>query len=433
MKLAVVANMDLASAANILTLAYEGQPRGLMQLAKALGVTGDKAKDAAFLLGEVERRGKFASDNLQTLAFQAKQASNAFQDLKEAMGAALEPAAKLYYAIKEELGKEFAIDLKQVQSLGPIAAEAFQLAYAEVEGFVKRAGATFKYYKDSLLGDSLKAQADYHNSVAKIDKDQAAKEKIASEAAQAEFDSIWAEKTAVVAAASTAQIQIQAKAHQKELQDEKDLHKKQEEELKRIAAERKKIAEDWSKAVSSNAQQAASAMTKAFMEGTLSVGKAFEILGKAIFKSIVEAIGKSLIQDSVGDFIKAAAAFAAYDYLGAEGFAASGAIKAGGGGAIIGVADAALAEGGVAVRPTRALIGEGGEPEAVVPLSKAGDFGFGGGGGSQQVTHAPVFNFPGVRNQREGAEAGRSAAREYAQHIDSLQRRKGLTLTPGVA
>lgn len=37
-----------------------------------------------------------------------------------------------------------------------------------------------------------------------------------------------------------------------------------------------------------------------------------------------------------------------------------------------------LAEGGVVTSPTTALIGEGGEPEAVVPLSKAKSMGFGG-------------------------------------------------------
>jgi len=36
-----------------------------------------------------------------------------------------------------------------------------------------------------------------------------------------------------------------------------------------------------------------------------------------------------------------------------------------------------LAEGGVVTKPTTALIGEGGEPEAVVPLSKAQEMGFG--------------------------------------------------------
>ena len=40
-----------------------------------------------------------------------------------------------------------------------------------------------------------------------------------------------------------------------------------------------------------------------------------------------------------------------------------------------------LAEGGIVTRPTLAMIGEGGESEAVIPLSKMSQFGFGAGGG----------------------------------------------------
>ncbi len=40
-----------------------------------------------------------------------------------------------------------------------------------------------------------------------------------------------------------------------------------------------------------------------------------------------------------------------------------------------------LAEGGIVTRPTLAMIGEGGESEAVIPLSKMSQFGFGSGGG----------------------------------------------------
>lgn len=45
-----------------------------------------------------------------------------------------------------------------------------------------------------------------------------------------------------------------------------------------------------------------------------------------------------------------------------------------------------LATGGVVTSPTQALIGEGGEPEVVAPLSKAKDFGFGGGGDTFYIT-----------------------------------------------
>lgn len=56
----------------------------------------------------------------------------------------------------------------------------------------------------------------------------------------------------------------------------------------------------------------------------------------------------------------------------------------------------ALAEGGIVYRPTTALIGEGGEPEAVVPLSKANDFGFGNASRESHIqtivnVNAPVY------------------------------------------
>jgi hypothetical protein len=44
-----------------------------------------------------------------------------------------------------------------------------------------------------------------------------------------------------------------------------------------------------------------------------------------------------------------------------------------------------LAEGGIVTSPTLAMIGEGNGPEAVIPLSKLGSMGFGGGGGGITV------------------------------------------------
>jgi hypothetical protein len=47
-----------------------------------------------------------------------------------------------------------------------------------------------------------------------------------------------------------------------------------------------------------------------------------------------------------------------------------------------------LAEGGIVTSPTIAMIGEGREPEAVIPLSKLGSMGFGGGNITINVTSA---------------------------------------------
>ena len=85
----------------------------------------------------------------------------------------------------------------------------------------------------------------------------------------------------------------------------------------------------------------------------------------------------------------------------------------------------ALAAGGIATAPTLAQIGEGGEPEAVLPLSKLAALldewtkpkptpGGGTGGGGETVVFSPVFNFYGGAPSREEAEeAGRISFAEF--------------------
>lgn len=84
-----------------------------------------------------------------------------------------------------------------------------------------------------------------------------------------------------------------------------------------------------------------------------------------------------------------------------------------------------LAAGGIATAPTLAQIGEGGEPEAVLPLSKLAALldewtkpkptpGGGTGGGGETVVFSPVFNFYGGTPSREEAEeAGRISFAEF--------------------
>lgn len=85
----------------------------------------------------------------------------------------------------------------------------------------------------------------------------------------------------------------------------------------------------------------------------------------------------------------------------------------------------ALAAGGIATAPTLAQIGEGGEPEAVLPLSKLAALldewtkpkptpGGGTGGGGETVVFSPVFHFYGGTPSREEAEeAGRISFAEF--------------------
>jgi SLT domain-containing protein len=51
-----------------------------------------------------------------------------------------------------------------------------------------------------------------------------------------------------------------------------------------------------------------------------------------------------------------------------------------------------LAEGGIVTQATLAMIGEGGEPEAIIPLSKLASMGFGGGGGNTITVNVTSAN-----------------------------------------
>ena len=102
----------------------------------------------------------------------------------------------------------------------------------------------------------------------------------------------------------------------------------------------------------------------------------------------------------------------------------------------------ALAAGGIATAPTLAQIGEGGEPEAVLPLSKLADLlggkgkpkpqSGGGGTGGEPITFAPMFNFYGSVTRKDAEEAGRISFAEFKRLYDRMraeERRKSFSPT----
>lgn len=101
----------------------------------------------------------------------------------------------------------------------------------------------------------------------------------------------------------------------------------------------------------------------------------------------------------------------------------------------------ALAEGGIATSPTLAEIGEGGEPEAVMPLSKLAAMldewirkpkPSGGGGGMEDgdgetIVFAPVLNFNGKADREDVEEAMQISFQEFKRlykRMKAEERRK---------
>ena len=89
-----------------------------------------------------------------------------------------------------------------------------------------------------------------------------------------------------------------------------------------------------------------------------------------------------------------------------------------------------LATGGIATAPTLAMVGEGGEPEAVLPLSKLAQLlddwdkkpKPGSAGGGESIVFSPVFNFYGGTPSREEAmEAGRVSFAEFKRLYPRMQ------------
>ena len=87
-----------------------------------------------------------------------------------------------------------------------------------------------------------------------------------------------------------------------------------------------------------------------------------------------------------------------------------------------------LAEGGIATRSTIANIGEGGEPEAVLPLSKLSSMLGGTSGGNITVSFSPTINVSGGSGEvyaevRRGLDAGRTDLERSLEKLMANNRR----------
>jgi hypothetical protein len=145
-----------------------------------------------------------------------------------------------------------------------------------------------------------------------------------------------------------------------------------------------------------------------FIDGTQSAGEAFESFAADVLRSVEQIVVKMLVLAG----LKAAAGF-------------------------FGFTLPTMAEGGVVTRPTLLLAGEGGEPEAIVPLSKSKQYGFGEGGGLNVTT---IVNVTGAgvattarqdRPEGSGAELGRVITAKVIEVIRQEQRPGGILAGSG--
>jgi hypothetical protein len=92
MNFSVLTGKSLEESATILGLAYQGNTRGMMQLARALGVTGDEAKNTQALFDILATRADNLARSEANLATEIDKAKNAQADAAKSIGEALAPA-----------------------------------------------------------------------------------------------------------------------------------------------------------------------------------------------------------------------------------------------------------------------------------------------------------------------------------------------------
>jgi len=115
-------------------------------------------------------------------------------------------------------------------------------------------------------------------------------------------------------------------------------------------------------------------------KGQMSLAQAATFLGKEILKDVLDSVASRLVNKGEMELALGAALLAGIltAELAPSHLIAGGLMTAAGLGIQM-ISAALLAEGALVVRPTLAVVGEGGQPEAVIPADRFAEFGLTGG------------------------------------------------------
>ena len=91
------------------------------------------------------------------------------------------------------------------------------------------------------------------------------------------------------------------------------------------------------------------------------------------------------------------------------------------------IPNVALAEGGIATAPTTALIGEGGEPEAVLPLSKLSSMLDGLTGGRGEITFSPTIYVSSGASKEDVRDAMSQTFEQFKEFMAQYEREQRRT------
>lgn len=433
MDIASRTGQDLNDVAGDLGLAFQGNDRALMMLARQLGITGEHAQDAGYIFKELETRFSGAATESGKLYPELQKLTAEFGNLGESMATSLKPASIAFVQGATDM-------LRVVQGKG-----AFVQAQRDVETYSEKLdklkGFLDKVKKGQLeFMDSQRLKAGIITP-AKIEDDIKKYERLLK-AAQAAFKAQGGEIPG--SGKGGPDLAAIAKANQ--------LKAKEEERLQKANAERGRLAGeeidsrnkmvDMLVAQDQAGQALAATMTgpvsqsmqqffTEVIDGTKSLINVFEALGKAIIKSMLGALATVLEQQAAADLATAMGWSASIIGAGAApGFFAKAGLEATAAGGIRAVA-ASLAQGGV-VQPseggTVVQVAEGGKAELVSPIdtlmNTIHDAVASGSGGAVSIQNVHL-NMPNVTDASsfQRPNATRSAVLNLARQIQELKSR----------
>lgn len=463
MKLAKVAQIDLMTASTQVGLAFQGNTRGIHALAKELGMAGAASTDVQKVFEELEKKSKDVNPEVETLTTswhkytveieEATKGTGAFlggvfQKLLSTLGSGMR-AQRLYNeAIQQE---KFASQAARIEAeyrdnqgkLGEIQARAIWTAARArlVEEFEKEkeldvlkmatsaADLARKAAANKIRDEELKRITAENAEVKKLSEEVAAagteQERFTRDVQQHAVTIFDLFKGLSTETAKIDRLQGEALDHYKARV--KDVLQELKQETQTKAAELKKFADTIANGIGADLQAFVSEMKA----GTKELVQVFEVLGKSIAKSLINAVGDALIQQGAADiFTGLADLINPLTAAAAPGFLASGALKAAGGGTIKGVAATFMAEGGIIMPRTGGvpvIAAEAGKPEVFAPLDKLKEMLDGKGAGDLTVNGGITFNFPGVRRAADFTTSDQAnAARGLINTHKEMLRRQGL-------
>ena len=439
-KLAASGIGDLESNTNLLSTAYQGNSRSLMALGRELGLTKEQASGSSLVFETLEKKVKNVGDVTGDTQAKIDSMRTGWEQFTENIGRQLAPLIPVFSTFEKTLEQV----ISQIFTMGKVVVD---LVAIPIENLID--GVTHSVEAFHALGNMIHAAAyamtGEWGKAADEFKAGTAQMKLAAKGmvtdignnfknnlvkdvkdGSAEVERIWADTTKKTDLMSDTAFKKGAARHTAKVKESKDETKATEDSVKaQTVAETnyyQKITANM-ESISSLAETTSAEMVKAYEAGTLSVASAFEILGKAIFKALVMATGEALVQQGAADLAKAAAAvLTGVEAVAAPGYMAAGLELEAAGGTIMGVAQAALADGAVVTAPTVVLAGEGPEPEAVLPLSKLSAM-LGGTGGSDQF-HVHQHFAPGT-TQAQAQKLGQTSARAFFSEWQATKTRSG--------